>query len=209
MASLAQITANTVNAQHSTGPTTAQGKVRSAVNATKYGFYAKQAVLLTEVDRRDFDALVHSYKLQLNPLGPIEETMFNQIILAVWNLQRVNEIEAGLALTDNLDPLLSTSKTIDRIIAFRLRTERSLLKLLAEYSKFKAANPTKTVVFQNEPIYYTPVEQLQVRPAAKIGRNEPCPCKSGRKYKQCCLKNEPNLLSQLMNSTPTLYGTAA
>ncbi len=24
-------------------------------------------------------------------------------------------------------------------------------------------------------------------PQAKTGRNEPCPCGSGRKYKQCCL----------------------
>ena len=26
-----------------------------------------------------------------------------------------------------------------------------------------------------------------VRPAPKIGRNEPCPCGSGKKYKKCCL----------------------
>lgn len=25
---------------------------------------------------------------------------------------------------------------------------------------------------------------------AKIGRNEPCPCGSGKKYKKCCLKNK-------------------
>ena len=25
------------------------------------------------------------------------------------------------------------------------------------------------------------------RAAAKIGRNDPCPCKSGKKYKKCCL----------------------
>ena len=24
----------------------------------------------------------------------------------------------------------------------------------------------------------------------KIGRNEPCPCSSGKKYKKCCLKKE-------------------
>jgi uncharacterized protein YecA (UPF0149 family) len=24
----------------------------------------------------------------------------------------------------------------------------------------------------------------------KIGRNEPCPCGSGKKYKRCCLKND-------------------
>ena len=31
----------------------------------------------------------------------------------------------------------------------------------------------------------------------KVGRNEPCPCKSGRKYKQCCLnKPQPDPLKQ-------------
>ena len=24
----------------------------------------------------------------------------------------------------------------------------------------------------------------------KVGRNEPCPCKSGKKYKKCCLTNK-------------------
>ena len=26
-----------------------------------------------------------------------------------------------------------------------------------------------------------------VRPGSKIGRNDPCPCGSGRKYKKCCM----------------------
>ena len=26
-----------------------------------------------------------------------------------------------------------------------------------------------------------------VREAPKVGRNDPCPCGSGRKYKQCCM----------------------
>lgn len=29
--------------------------------------------------------------------------------------------------------------------------------------------------------------QPYVRPTPKIGRNEPCPCGSGQKYKKCCL----------------------
>ncbi|MCI6277572.1 MAG: SEC-C domain-containing protein, partial [Clostridium sp.] len=24
---------------------------------------------------------------------------------------------------------------------------------------------------------------------AKVGRNDPCPCESGKKYKKCCGKN--------------------
>jgi preprotein translocase subunit SecA len=33
-----------------------------------------------------------------------------------------------------------------------------------------------------------PVEPI--RASGKPKRNEPCPCKSGKKYKQCCGKNE-------------------
>ena len=29
-----------------------------------------------------------------------------------------------------------------------------------------------------------------IRPAPKVGRNDPCPCGSGKKYKQCCLKTQ-------------------
>ena len=29
------------------------------------------------------------------------------------------------------------------------------------------------------------------REAEKIGRNDPCPCGSGKKYKKCCGCNEP------------------
>ncbi|MBA2482805.1 MAG: SEC-C domain-containing protein [Planctomycetes bacterium] len=28
------------------------------------------------------------------------------------------------------------------------------------------------------------------RPGAKIGRNDPCPCGSGKKYKKCCWKSD-------------------
>jgi len=32
---------------------------------------------------------------------------------------------------------------------------------------------------------HMPVQQV-VRSGAKIGRNDPCPCGSGKKYKKCC-----------------------
>jgi len=31
-----------------------------------------------------------------------------------------------------------------------------------------------------------------IRPAEKIGRNDPCPCGSGKKYKKCCMLKEQN-----------------
>ena len=33
------------------------------------------------------------------------------------------------------------------------------------------------------------------REAAKVGRNDPCPCGSGKKYKNCCGQN-PNVVNK-------------
>ena len=34
-------------------------------------------------------------------------------------------------------------------------------------------------------------EAEPVRTSLKIGRNEPCPCESGKKYKKCCGAGKP------------------
>ncbi len=36
------------------------------------------------------------------------------------------------------------------------------------------------------------LQPLSAAPPRKIGRNEPCPCGSGRKYKHCCLNTPPH-----------------
>ena len=196
MTSAAQVSANIANAQHSTGPVTAQGKTRSAANSLKFGFYAKQAVLLTDDDHFHFECICETFEFDLQPKTTVQHTLFNQIVLAAWNIQRSNYVEAQLAITEGMDPLLSTTKIIDRIHAFRNRSERNLLKLLAEFRRTKSEvknepkfAPRRT---QNYLVSSTYNSQPYLRPEAKVGRNEPCPCKSGRKFKQCCLQNEPN-----------------
>ena len=39
--------------------------------------------------------------------------------------------------------------------------------------------------WRERPVDPRPTEELLVR-RVKIGRNEPCPCGSGKKYKRCC-----------------------
>lgn len=39
--------------------------------------------------------------------------------------------------------------------------------------------------------------QAQEALAAKVGRNEPCPCGSGKKYKRCCLERHREILSKV------------
>ena len=46
----------------------------------------------------------------------------------------------------------------------------------------------------------------------KIGRNDPCPCGSGKKYKKCCITkmvdNNENELNELYRFEPGSYGDA-
>ncbi|HKN47698.1 MAG TPA: SEC-C metal-binding domain-containing protein, partial [Candidatus Polarisedimenticolia bacterium] len=42
---------------------------------------------------------------------------------------------------------------------------------------------------QRDLVYSAPAKEarqpVQKRPAARVGRNDPCPCGSGKKYKKC------------------------
>jgi SEC-C motif-containing protein len=42
-----------------------------------------------------------------------------------------------------------------------------------------------------DPHHHEHVQQTMVREEPKIGRNDPCPCGSGKKYKKCCGANVP------------------
>ena len=60
-----------------------------------------------------------AYAYELRPFTPVERTLFSQVVLAAWNIQRANRLEAGLATTLGVDPLLSEDKTLSRITAAR------------------------------------------------------------------------------------------
>ena len=39
-------------------------------------------------------------------------------------------------------------------------------------------------------LYKEQKESTTIRKGKKVGRNDPCPCGSGKKYKFCCGKNK-------------------
>ena len=220
MTTEAQIVANTANAQLSTGPITPEGKANSATNAAKLGFYAKQAVLLTEDDHQAFEALTVAFRFELHPGGPVERALYTQIVISAWNIERANRLEAILAV-DGIDPLLSDSneKTLNRIATYRMRAERTFHKCLNQIQTYQAAHPLDEPILRNEPKpeMKNEAKSIQptqpkisehkfsrepyVRPAPKVGRNELCACNSGRKYKNCCLRilrNEPNSVREAL-----------
>jgi hypothetical protein len=98
MASLAQITANRLNAQKSTGPRSDEGKAASRFNALKHAASAKSLVIPGE-DESTLAELAASYHEQFQPLGPEEALLVEKIVAADWTQRRMHRLEAEVLNT--------------------------------------------------------------------------------------------------------------
>ena len=95
MASGSQTAANRANAQRSTGPRSAAGKGRVALNALKHGLSGKQIVLPGE-DPEEFDQFHSAFLDDLMPQGALEEILADKIVVDAWRLRRIHLLEATL-----------------------------------------------------------------------------------------------------------------
>ncbi|MGA2193759.1 MAG: hypothetical protein ABSH40_00700 [Bryobacteraceae bacterium] len=95
MATLAQIEANRLNAQQSTGPRTPQGKAVSSQNAFKSGLDADSQFCYGE-KRTDFYRLQVEYFARFQPRSPEERFQVDSLIRNEWMLRRVFRAEAHL-----------------------------------------------------------------------------------------------------------------
>lgn len=59
-----------------------------------------------------------------------------------------------------------------------------LIELLNERDRIMCASADKTYALPKE--MYLRIMQIQEMLHRKVGRNDPCPCQSGLKYKKCC-----------------------
>jgi len=95
MATQAQIIANRLNAQHSTGPQSEEGKARSARNALKSGLDA-QSLIIPGESPEAFAQLQSEYYSQYNPADPEQRCHLDTAIVSEWHLRRFKNIEEQL-----------------------------------------------------------------------------------------------------------------
>ena len=95
MASEAQINANKLNAQKSTGPKSPEGKAVSSRNATTHGMTAK-ALILEGENPLVFDAVRERLFVEFGPETLIEAELVEQLAGILWRLRRVPVFEAAL-----------------------------------------------------------------------------------------------------------------
>jgi hypothetical protein len=103
-----QLAANRVNAAHSTGPRTPEGKARSAQNSRKHGFTASAFAVVRLEDLQQIAHLRADLMAVYQPVNSQELFAIERIALAQQSMLRIAHLESGL-LTTCLNEALDTS----------------------------------------------------------------------------------------------------
>jgi len=130
----AQLAANTANAQHSTGPRTPEGQARSSQNARTHGLTARDLIIAPH-EREEFEELLSGYQSGVKPQGAIQQTLFDELIGAAWNLRRVRRMESALCSDTSYQDQMKDDelqKKLDRLARHKTRIERTFHRSLKE-----------------------------------------------------------------------------
>src|ERR1700724_365319 len=95
MISERQQDANRRNAAKSHGPKTPEGRAAVRHNALKHGFTAAEIVLPTVEEQLDFEQFRAAFEAEHQPVGPTEEVLVEDIVIARWRLNRIRKMEPG------------------------------------------------------------------------------------------------------------------
>jgi hypothetical protein len=94
MANESQINANRANAQHSTGPSSPEGKLKSSHNAVKTGLTGRTILLPTD-DAAAYENFVEILKRKYQPYDAYEKHLAQSIADTEWRLLRIPTLESG------------------------------------------------------------------------------------------------------------------
>jgi len=144
-----------------------------------YIFVLLRAKLLEEAEE---------YIARLEKIAPTSADLF--YVKALYFRLRERAKEALKYYVKTLEALASGAPTYRFKGAKQTQFLRQILNEAKEYARLVGEK--------------LPLEEhkLLQKPPKKIGRNDPCPCGSGKKYKNCCLKKEKSLREQT-SVTPT------
>ncbi|HPC94020.1 MAG TPA: hypothetical protein PLU87_03695 [Sedimentisphaerales bacterium] len=105
MATEAQVRANRLNAQKSTGPWTEAGKAVVSQNAVTHGLLARKTVISGE-DPGQFETYRAQLLAELHPRGVLETVLAERIVGLAWRLRRADHLQAEV-----FDTLLARENT--------------------------------------------------------------------------------------------------
>ena len=147
MTSQAQINANRLNAQKSTGPRTDEGKRVVSQNAVTHGLFARDAVIKCE-DPAEYEVHREALLDELKPVGAIESMLAERIVSLSWRLQRVERMQnqaTDCLIEEDYLPLgrmitkrwSGNLKIIEKLFMHERRIESSLNRTITKLKKLQ------------------------------------------------------------------------
>ena len=114
----------------------------------------------------------------------LAEKFGQEVLTMIGFLDGINE---SLLIELDLDTVEE-----DTVISLAFDKERLYKNMVAAKADWLYELPQWKEIYSEEELkklYKEQKESTTIRKEKKIGRNDPCPCGSGKKYKKCCGKN--------------------
>src|SRR2546425_8570431 len=167
----AQINANRLNAQKSTGPTSPEGKARSALNALKSGIDAWSHIIPGE-DPAELETLTEQFLLHYRPADPVQLSLVDTLISTEWIQRRLRRIEAQLWTyrIDILDQTLTRAEFVDPAIQHNSPLGHAFHAALDPFTRLQRRIDSTNRMFLRT---LKALQELQVAAASKLASRTP------------------------------------
>ena len=150
MATDAQIRANQANAQHSTGPKTAEGKAVSSRNNIRVGLTGSFFYVLDWERQEEFDELLEDLRVEHKPATRTESILVEKMAQSYWLSQRAQFLQKA-CLNPEL-PMCRTTEEKQFALYMRYQTthERAFHKSLNELLRLRAEKRKVEIGFESQ-----------------------------------------------------------
>lgn len=123
------------------------------------------------------------------PMREMERLVMLRVIDTAWieQLHNMDSLREGIGLRGmgGRDPLVEYKIEGYKMFQDMMRGVRE--EIVGMIFKVQLAQPEEAAPKPRSVSYGAPAKK-EVAKVVKLGRNDPCPCGSGKKYKKCCLK---------------------
>ena len=153
---------------------------QSASNAQMQNFWGSYFVIEKEIYEQLLENPDEEVKGTVKELA---EKYEQEVMTMVGFLDGINE---SLKVENPIETMDE-----DTVVSLAFDKEKLYKNMVAAKADWLYGLPQWNAIFSEEEqkrLYKEQKESTTVRKEKKIGRNDPCPCGSGKKYKKCCGK---------------------
>ena len=151
---------------------------QSASNAQMQNFWGSYFVIEKEIYEQLLENPDEEVKGTVKELA---EKYGQEVMTMVGFLDGINE---SLKVEDPIETMDE-----DTVVSLAFDKEKLYKNMVAAKADWLYGLPQWNAIFSEEEqkkLYKEQKESTTIRKEKKIGRNDPCPCGSGKKYKKCC-----------------------